>query len=705
MIFIFLPYMQLTAQVIYSSGRYKYFVQSGASKVIKITTTEKYSKQAEKERDSRYKSLEFATLHEVNVDMENKGEWATAGDNVLVWRFKILSPGAISIGLIFTDFELHKGAELYLTNSTGDIFGPLTNKNNKQNKILPVQPLLGDNITLNYFVPNGVEKGSFIISDMARGYKNVFSMLNNFSADTCHIDINCLEGRDWQAEKRAVCKIIINNRELCSGVLLNNTGNNNTPYLLTANHCISSNIDAATSVFFFNYENIKCNVPGPYAETSIASSTLKATTTALDFSLVELSEKPPFWYLPYYAGWSIDTAGISETVSIHHPQGDVKKISLDIDEPVIANFGSGYDKNSHWLVKNWEEGTTEPGSSGAPLFNQNHEVIGTLTGGQADCEHPVNDYFSMFSRPWDDYDAPGDQLAFWLDPLDLGVENYHGYFPYKISISTCDTVKNHGEIEQGILINHPEGGFIGGPNKDSIIAYAERIKIFDSTNIMGALIDIGINMPLQPPSRILMKIWEGGIVPGEVITRKFIYLDELEDSTRNYIEFDSVIAVRKDIFIGYEVFYKDSFIMDSFAVLTYTGNGLSENHAFAKVEGQWKAFSTDSLVGENSSLGLAVITCKSGNVSRTELKANKNLFIYPNPSGGNFTISLPDGINRFEDMNLNIYDMQGRIVRYNMVKDGESLARVSLSPGNTGIFFVVMKSNTGTFTGKIVIIK
>jgi hypothetical protein len=701
MILVFLPFVQLNAQVIHFKGKFKKLVRSGAMEVVHLKPVEKRGT----EKDKRYKHLEFAKLHEVNINMENQGYWTAVDDNLQVWRVQIESPGALSLGVNLTNFKIHKGSELYLTNANGAIFGPLTCKNNKESKILPVQPLAGDNITFNYFVPTGVNRGNFTISGIGRGYKNVFNLMNNLSSDTCHIDINCLEGKNWQSEKRAVCKIIINNRELCSGVLVNNTSDKDIPYLLTANHCISSNIDAATSVFFFNYENIRCNEPGPYAEASIASATLKATTTALDFSLVELSKKPPFWYLPYYAGWSVDTFDIDKTVSIHHPQGDVKKISLDDDAPIISNFGSGYDKYSHWLIKNWEVGTTEPGSSGAPLFNQNQKVIGTLTGGQADCEFPVNDYFSMFSRAWDDYDSPSNQLAYWLDPLGLGVKKFPGYFPYMINISSCDTVSNHADIEGGQTYMHPGGGYIGGPNKDSTIAYAERVNLIDSTNIMAGFVEIGINVPVLPPSRILMKIWEGGVTPGEVIAQKFIYLDELEDSIRNYIEFDSVIAVHDDIFIGYEVFYKDSLEMDSFAVLTYTGGELIENHAYAKVNGQWEAFSSDSILGVNSSLGLAIITCKSGNVSRQVLKMDKNLMVYPNPSDGNFTIRLPNEINRFSDINLNIYDMQGRQVAFNMVKDAEKIARVSLYPGNKGIFFVVLKSKFGIHTGKIIIIK
>ena len=84
------------------------------------------------------------------------------------------------------------------------------------------------------------------------------------------------------------------------------------------------------------------------AEMSISGADLLAVGDSLDFSLVRLSIKPPFSFDPYYAGWSIDTANITMTTTIHHPQGDVKKIAIDNDPPLIDDFGLDYDPFAHW---------------------------------------------------------------------------------------------------------------------------------------------------------------------------------------------------------------------------------------------------------------------------------------------------------------------------------------------------------------------
>ena len=113
-----------------------------------------------------------------------------------------------------------------------------------------------------------------------------------------------------------------------------------------------------------------------------------ATSNKLDFALVELSRKRPEEYDPYYAGWNRTVASSTNNVTtIHHPAGDVKKISRRYGVVATGNFGSGFDTNTHWHIPAWDLGTTEGGSSGAPLFDRDHKIIGALTGGDASCDY------------------------------------------------------------------------------------------------------------------------------------------------------------------------------------------------------------------------------------------------------------------------------------------------------------------------------
>lgn len=74
----------------------------------------------------------------------------------------------------------------------------------------------------------------------------------------------------------------------------------------------------------------------------------------------------------------------------------------------------------HVRVEDWDEGTTEGGSSGSPLFDQNHRVIGQLGGGQAACGNNKSDWYGKFSVSWTGGGTNGTRLSDWLDPLGTG---------------------------------------------------------------------------------------------------------------------------------------------------------------------------------------------------------------------------------------------------------------------------------------------
>ena len=78
-----------------------------------------------------------------------------------------------------------------------------------------------------------------------------------------------------------------------------------------------------------------------------------------------------------------------------------------------------------WWIDNWEAGVTEPGSSGSPLFDQNHRIIGQLYGGAAACSGSVNngayDFYGRFNVSW------GLGVSEYLDPSNSGTLVLDGY--------------------------------------------------------------------------------------------------------------------------------------------------------------------------------------------------------------------------------------------------------------------------------------
>ena len=388
------------------------------------------------EEDSREmfnKPYRFAKAFPQNLTTENSGIWLEGEDESRIWFLKIKSERALSIGLTFSNFNLPARAKLFIYSSdTTYVLGALTSNNNKPNQILPISFIPGEKIIIEYYEPNDVEfNGDFYISSVAHDYRGLYMPK---SSQWCEVNINCLEGGKWQIVKHSVCKFTYQDDDdddfyLCTGALIANTQSDDTPYFLTANHCVNSNSEAENTTFYFNYEAETCDgVNGPTNQ-SVSGATLKATAdTHLDFSLLELSEVPPQAYRPFYAGWNRSTNPTSNTTCIHHPAGDIKKISKDNHLLSTGSFPQ-YDANKHWVVSEWDLGTTEGGSSGSPLFDQDQRIIGDLSGGEASCDYNYNDYYQKISNAWNDYTSSGQNLKQYLDPSNTTI-TFDGYDPY-----------------------------------------------------------------------------------------------------------------------------------------------------------------------------------------------------------------------------------------------------------------------------------
>ena len=129
--------------------------------------------------------------------------------------------------------------------------------------------------------------------------------------------------------------------------MLNNTNQQNRPLLLTAQHCIGDQNDADKTIFVFGYESPWCDGPDGRVYHSLSGSVLRSTNTDIDFSLVELNTFPPLVYKPYLAGWDVSGSVPFHLAAIHHPMGDVKKISIDPDSAVTSTFNNML-ANSFW---------------------------------------------------------------------------------------------------------------------------------------------------------------------------------------------------------------------------------------------------------------------------------------------------------------------------------------------------------------------
>lgn len=362
----------------------------------------------------------FGFTHKTDIKF-SEGIWMDLPGGNKLWRTEISSEGAMTMNLLLENVHIPQGAHLYLydKDQTNRV-GAYTSRNNRDDGLLGTELVHGDHIVVEYFEPAAVSgQGTFTIESVIHGYRSLDRVQQdllkglNDSGD-CNIDVECPLGTGWENEIRSVAMIVVGGSGICTGALINNTCEDGRPLFLTANHCLGGN--TGSWAFRFNWKSPdgteSCATtsgsvdPGtPYDQTANGATVLVSGGQA-DHALLEMTgmtvTDAENWEL-FYAGWNHDDTdgGITSAMGIHHPRGDLMKICREGDAPYHDNTGGA----AVWWIDEWEEGVTEPGSSGSPLFDQNHRIIGQLYGGAAACSGIVNnddyDYYGRLGVSWD----------------------------------------------------------------------------------------------------------------------------------------------------------------------------------------------------------------------------------------------------------------------------------------------------------------
>ncbi len=242
----------------------------------------------------------------------------------------------------------------------------------------------------------------------------------------CQIDANCVSNPSnaFLLAKSAVARMSFQNGGsfVCTGTQLNDTVPSSfIPYFFSANHCISTQAVANTLVTFWFEESTSCGsgVAGPRTQVS-GGAALLYNNPNTDALLLRLNNPAPSG--AGFSGWDATpvAAGTLITV-IHHPAGDVKKVS----QGQTTGFGT-YQGVGSFIRAGYTQGSTEGGSSGAGLLtfaNSQYSLRGGLYGGSASCSNsgnistPANtDAFSRF-----DLDYPNIQQ--FLSPGGAGTQS------------------------------------------------------------------------------------------------------------------------------------------------------------------------------------------------------------------------------------------------------------------------------------------
>ncbi len=377
--------------------------------------------------------MRIGIVHHVGYTFENCGRTDILPNGGKLWRLGVKSEDAIAMAVLFSQFNIPEGATLHIySGDRSQVTGPYTNADIQQNGIMVSDDIDGDELIIEYHEPAGVPyHGSILIDRISHRYRDINKL--DETADekslsgSCHYNANCPQGDNWRDQINSVVRIEITNSEgtfFCSGATINNTRFDKTLYVLSANHCLSDDMNS-TFKFYFKYETTACDVYDyGFANQWVKGGVIVATDGidySSDFLLLKITgsmgrvqESSIF-----FAGWDVSGAS-SVGMAIHHPAGDFKKIS--IPKAVTSAYYNKYWNVSWYTTPN--KGCTEQGSSGSPLFNANKLIIGDLSNGSSSCEAPWGtDNYGKISYSWTNNNTSNNskKLKPWLDPDNTGV--------------------------------------------------------------------------------------------------------------------------------------------------------------------------------------------------------------------------------------------------------------------------------------------
>ena len=322
------------------------------------------------------------------------------------------SAAALRIGLVLTGVPAELEMRFKGSNSA-QVFGPYP-ADVARDSIYWSPVLEGESGTIEISLPAGVNPDGGKVSlpmishlVIAGNALRQADPLHSIGlSGSCEVDVACMSSTlkaQAATAVNAVARVVLTDggeTGICSGTLINDSIASGTPYLFFANHCIDNDDNdvgaskanpAAAAASINTYWFFQTNSCGQDTASNVnfvvvdGGAKLLGRSTDYDWNLLQLNNPPPAGAT--FAAWNaspLSAPGVAAD-GIHHPEGDLKKYS----QGMTQGFQT-FDDGSSYVGMQWQQGVTEPGSSGSGLFtynaNQNYyELRGALYGGLSAC--------------------------------------------------------------------------------------------------------------------------------------------------------------------------------------------------------------------------------------------------------------------------------------------------------------------------------
>jgi Trypsin-like peptidase domain len=345
-----------------------------------------------------------------------EGAAATAsGPDGLRWAARVRVEGSYRLRLHLARVQLPPGAQLWVYGGGSGAGGPAVAFGPElagPDGDLWTPSVAGPEITLELRLPGGPAAAAFDLDQVieivhpsslaAGGAAPVFPAADS----SCVIDGRCVGAGTLGGiadYRHAIAEFFFvkgGGNFICTGGLLNDTLGSGTPYLLTANHCISTQTVASTLEAFFDDYTSSCGAAAPSLGSLPRSNgaTLLATSLTSDFAFLQLASLPAN---RFFLGWT--TAALpngTELYRLSNPCPDCpsgQPLAQSFSDAVRATSpahicgpdpdGRDWSNLTDFIYSVPDQGATFGGSSGSPVLDAGGHVVGQLLGG---CGFPTS---------------------------------------------------------------------------------------------------------------------------------------------------------------------------------------------------------------------------------------------------------------------------------------------------------------------------
>jgi len=399
-----------------------------------------------------------ATDGEVGAPPASELQWS-AVDGGFAARVSVVSPRAESLRLAVDVLGAPKDVEMVFFGSANParLEGPVRVGDIRDRTAPWWTPITaGEGQTIEFFVPARhdpkglplrVVRASHLFTTPSSNFTKRMEDIGK--SGSCNVDVSCSplsSDAAFRGAAASVAQMVFSDGDyaaLCSGTLLNDSDPaTQVPYFFSANHCFDNQAPpyktpaqmqavAGTLATLWGFEAAACGASTPRSGWTQRSggATWLYSDPQSDALLLRLNDAPPGD--AFFSGWDPNPVlGSASVVTIHHPQGDLKKVTQGA---VLGYSTPGVGGGSQSFIETqWSRGTTEGGSSGSGLWTSSGSqwlFRGALWGGSALCTNMAgSDFYSRFdlvfpaiSRHLGASGGGGtDYTDLWWDPSESG---------------------------------------------------------------------------------------------------------------------------------------------------------------------------------------------------------------------------------------------------------------------------------------------